>query len=274
MSGAAMLRAVVAACLAQILPNAGEVAGGRGQAEHVHQLRVGLRRLRTALRELAGFGADIDPAWEPVLSTAFRALGEHRDRDHLVTDIQPVLAAAGGPSIDWNAGREAPADPREVAQAAELQGVLLDLIRFTLAPSPEPASQASRADREAIEDRLGKLRKQVIRDGKRFADLEPELRHRLRKRLKRLRYLAEFVAPLYPGKASAAFLDALEPAQDALGAYNDLAVALIAARAVAPHDPHAWFAVGWLAARQEAGIGACRKALARVGDAEPFWKAR
>jgi hypothetical protein len=31
--------------------------------------------------------------------------------------------------------------------------------------------------------------------------------------------------------------------------------------------------VGWLAARQEAGIGACRKALATVADAKPFWKA-
>ena len=272
MAGAAMLHAVVSACLAQILPNASEVAGGRGQAEHVHQLRVGLRRLRTALRELAGFGAGVDPAWEPVLSAAFRALGEHRDRDHLVKAVQPQLAAAGGPAIDWDAGRKPPADPQETAQAAELQGVLLDLIRFTLAPLPASTREARGADRKALEDRLRKLHKQVKQDGKQFAALEPEQRHRLRKRGKRLRYLAEFVAPLYGGHASVAYLAALEPAQDALGEYNDLAVAQAAARAVAAHDPHAWFAVGWLAARQEAGIGACRKALAKVGDAEPFWK--
>ena len=44
-------------CLEQVLVNASEIAAGSSDAEHVHQLRVGIRRLRTAMRELAVWGA-------------------------------------------------------------------------------------------------------------------------------------------------------------------------------------------------------------------------
>ncbi len=272
MTGPALLRAVVACCLAQILPNASDVAGGAGKAEHVHQLRVGVRRLRTALRELAELGPGIDPAWEPVLSASFSALGEHRDRAHQREQVQPKLQAAGGPHIDWDAGRPAPADPKETVRAAEFQGVLLDLLRFTLvAPMPDPNAPLPGSGRDEVGRRMDALHRKVRKESKRFEQLEPELRHRLRKRAKRLRYLAEFIAPLYPAKASAAFMAALEPVQDALGAHNDTAVALDVARKVAAHDPHAWFAVGWLGAQHDQEVAACCKALRKIGKAQPFW---
>lgn len=50
-NGATMLLAVLRNTLAQVLPTASEVAEGSDDAEIIHQLRVGLRRLRTALRE-------------------------------------------------------------------------------------------------------------------------------------------------------------------------------------------------------------------------------
>ncbi len=45
-------RSVLASCFDQVSVNASQVAAGDFGAEHVHQLRVGLRRLRTALRFL------------------------------------------------------------------------------------------------------------------------------------------------------------------------------------------------------------------------------
>jgi inorganic triphosphatase YgiF len=62
--GPTVQRAVVAACLAQILPNASELGADSDDAEHLHQLRIGIRRLRTALRELDALGPGFDPAWE------------------------------------------------------------------------------------------------------------------------------------------------------------------------------------------------------------------
>lgn len=83
--GRAIQQAVVASCLDQILPNASEIAAGSSDEEQVHQLRIGIRRLRTALRELAELDADSArfdaAAWEAPLVAAFRALGSVRDRE-------------------------------------------------------------------------------------------------------------------------------------------------------------------------------------------------
>ncbi|MBW8715640.1 MAG: inorganic triphosphatase, partial [Variovorax paradoxus] len=64
----------------------------------------------------------------------------------------------------------------------------------------------------------------------------------------------------------------LRPAQDALGEFNDEAVALALYREATGRDARAWFAVGWFSARHAAGAKACRKALGRIAKAPRFWK--
>ena len=53
MAPAALRRAILKACIDQVVANASILAAGQRDDEAVHQLRVGLRRLRTAVRELA-----------------------------------------------------------------------------------------------------------------------------------------------------------------------------------------------------------------------------
>ncbi|MDE2455893.1 MAG: CYTH domain-containing protein, partial [Burkholderiales bacterium] len=66
---AAVCAAALQSALAQVLPNAAEVAGASAEAEHLHQLRVGLRRLRTALRLFGPWSGDppavrdLEQAW-------------------------------------------------------------------------------------------------------------------------------------------------------------------------------------------------------------------
>ncbi|ATA57462.1 inorganic triphosphatase [Variovorax boronicumulans] len=292
LDGRAIQQAIVASCLAQMLPNASEIAAGSTDEEQIHQLRIGIRRLRTALRELAGLDADasrFDAAgWEPPLVDAFRALGELRDREQVVKLAQPRLREAGAPEVeplvgDASDAAAAPAPtPGDIVRAAAFQDVLVSLIGFT-AVAPEstgPAPLAAHAALQLLRERLQRLHKQAVRDGRRFESLATEHQHRARKRLKRLRYLAEFAAPLFAeaegGKkkkdAAERYLKALRPAQDALGAFNDEAVALALYREVASRDPRAWFAVGWFSARRAAGATACREALERIGEAPRFWK--
>ena len=102
MPAAELFRQVLGACLRQILPNASEIAAGSDDAEHIHQLRVGIRRLRTALREMADFAEHVGPGWEPVLVEAFQALGRQRDREHVQQMVQPAAAGA------WRAGFRLP----------------------------------------------------------------------------------------------------------------------------------------------------------------------
>ncbi|MDM0075917.1 CYTH and CHAD domain-containing protein [Variovorax sp. J2P1-59] len=272
-SGPEVFRAVLNTCLAQILPNASEVAAGSQDAEHVHQLRVGIRRLRTALREMADFAPDIDSAWEAPLVGAFRALGLQRDREHLRQTVQPQIEAAGGPPVAWPDVAHIP-KPADVVRGADFQTVLMDLIAASLPPevTDDATTEEAPPARKRLRERLAKLHRQIARDGRRFEELEPVAQHRVRKRLKRLRYLGEFVAPLFGRREARHYLKDLEPAQDALGKHNDDAVAIAAYREHAAQDGRAWFAVGWLSARQPADAVECRKALDRIAEARPFWK--
>ncbi|KWT97338.1 MULTISPECIES: CYTH and CHAD domain-containing protein [unclassified Variovorax] len=277
MDGPQVFRAVISACLAQILPNASEVAAGSPEPEHVHQLRVGIRRLRTALRELSDFAPAIDPAWEPALVDAFRALGRQRDREQLETTMLPQIEAAGGPPVALPKPAEPEPDPAAVVRGQDFQLALISLIAASLPPEEHPpgapqAEQQGESARKPLRARLSKLHRQVVRDGRRFDALEPEAQHRVRKRLKRLRYLAEFVAPIFGEGRAARYLKELRPAQDALGEHNDAAVAISAYREAASHDGRAWFAVGWLSARQPQGALECRAALDKIAQARRFWK--
>ena len=302
--GRAIQQAVVASCLAHMLPNASEIAAGSTDEEQIHQLRIGIRRLRTALRELAGLDARTDlfnaAEWEPPLVEAFRALGVLRDREQVLKLAQPQLRDAGAPEFDPMAGDDTAAahEPSsgDVVRAPAFQSVLVSLIGFTAAataaveaapkgdaeapeqaPSPSGPLDASNA-RRYLRKRLQRLHEQIVRDGQRFESLSSEDQHRTRKRLKRMRYLAEFVMPLFAdaegAKTSAAerYLKRLRPAQDALGKFNDEAVAQALYRKAAARDARAWFAVGWFSSRHAAGAKACRKALGKIVKAPRFWK--
>ena len=87
-----------------------------------------------------------------------------------------------------------------------------------------------------------------------------EDQHRLRKRIKRLRYALEAVQPLLKRKSGTAFLRALRRALGALSELNDLQVADVLYRERAQTEPQAWFAVGYLAA------------LARLTDLKLVWR--
>jgi CHAD domain-containing protein len=265
----------VVACLAQVLPNADEIAAGNDSAEIVHQLRVGIRRLRTALRELAALGRTFDPAWGPALVDVFRALGDQRDRELLLTKMQPRLVRAGAPEIDVPTEDAPDSSVSEVVRAPAFQSTLVALTGFTAGTIQQPADaheQDAGATRRLLRKRLARLLRDIRRDAERFQTLAPASQHRVRKRLKRLRYLAEFVAPLFDTRKAKRFIEALEPAQDALGGYNDEIVALEAYRALARSDPKAWFAVGWLTALQDEHVRDAARALGGLRDAPRFWK--
>ena len=280
--GREVQQAVLTSCLAQVLPNASEIAAGSQVSEHIHQARVGLRRLRTALRELAPLAPGFDPAWQEPLSAVFQALGARRDGETVLLGVASRLEEAGGPPVVLAGDRSAALSPVEAVQAAPFQAVLVALIGFVSGHIDGDTADAATArtgaqglapdqTRRRLRARLRKLHARTVHDGKDFESLSPDLQHAVRKRLKRLRYLVEFVAPLFKDEKVRRYLAHLEPAQDALGQFNDHIVALQAYRDAVANDPRAWFAIGWLSARQTVDAHRCMKALGRIDQAPKFW---
>lgn len=266
-----MMTEVVLSCLRQILPSASELASGSNHPEHVHQLRVGIRRLRTALRELGSLTDALDPALEVGLVQAFRALGAHRDHSHLALVLQPQLLAAGGPDICFNNANVKVPDPGETVRSPDFQAALLGLLGFVHRETPETV-KAPVALKKAVSMRLEKLYKHALLDGKKFPALDEAGQHGVRKRMKRLRYLMEFAEPLYPAGHVRHMAAALKPVQDALGQYNDELMALHALRVLAANDLNAWFGIGWLTARMQPNAKRCFKQIKAMANREPFWR--
>jgi CHAD domain-containing protein len=267
--GPALLRALLQSALEQVLVNASEVAEGVTAVETIHQLRVGLRRLRVVLRELAALSVAIAPQWDTVLSTAFTRLGELRDQVAVAAAVRPLLEAAGSPALDWHAPPVA--DPCATVREPSFQVVLLEILALAHADAAGYTPMSPKAARALVASRLTKLHGQVARGGRHFEGLPLAEQHRVRKRLKRLRYLADFTASLWPGRDATTYLRGLSEAQDALGLHNDVAVAAAAFERDAPAHPEAWFAAGYLQAHGALTARAAREALARAAEVPAFW---
>ncbi len=272
-SDAGALAAAIRACLEQIIGNAAPLAEGRGGEEHVHQLRVGLRRLRTALRELGARAEGIDPGWEPILRQVFRELGAHRDQTIVLPRWADEIVAAGAPPLALPVPVVPERSLAAIARDARLQQTLLAVMRLAAARADRDAAGPVAPDpRRRLAARLQRLHEKIAGDAGRFLRLGGPEQHRVRKRLKRLRYLSEFAAPLFPKKAVARYLAAMSEAQDELGTLNDERTAADAWRSDAERQPAAWFAAGWLTARQDESARRCEAALGRVARARRFWK--
>ena len=306
MTPGAALDAVLVSCLEQISVNASQVASGVHSVEHVHQLRVGLRRLRTALRFFDGdeLADAIDGPLREALATEaanlFRQLGAARDQaavaEPLLVELTGALAAVGLPG-DAPRLPAAPSadDPATLVRQPGVQRLLLDLIARTegvaaLGRAPTPTTLAwaqaleqvtadDKADRptpvalrEQVALRLDRWHRQVRRDAKRFDTLDDAGRHQLRKRIKRLRYASEFARSLFDDTQVRAYLKALRALQERLGAVNDVAVGIALYSAAAPSDARALFALGWLASQRERSLSACRPELERFIELRCFWR--
>jgi len=322
-AGMPLLRAAAANCLQQILPNAAAIACGSTDPEHVHQLRVGLRRLRCAGHVFAGLGADLPPAWEQAVQPLFDALGAARDRYLLLATLAPRLRRAGA-ALDTPP--DAAPDPlpgiADLVRGFAVQSTLLRLLGFARGvaavptPTPTPASapghtptpartpastqgpgprpwstpatadaaspaaapRRARARRTSAVDPLPRLRRrlrrllrQVTRNAAGYDALPFEAQHRLRKRLKRLRYAAQFLAPLGRPRAAQRWLAVAALAQDALGRHVDLVLAARRFEHAAQADPRALFALQWLQDRAGRATRRAHRALRALRRCDAFW---
>lgn len=247
--------ALVAATLAHALPNAAALTEGRHGPDHLHQLRVALRRLRSVLRAIG----PAEPLRDAALATLFAALGGARDADVLAQTLAPLRADAQAAGIELPALAPAGSDAADLPDpgtALRRPGTTrLWLMLIALAqPGLEDEPWAPR-----VRERLQRWRRRARRGARDWARLDESDRHRLRRQLKRLRYLFEFAAATLPAKPLKRELAALRRLQAALGRWNDLVVARQAIAALPASEARS-FGLGWLAAQARHADADCARA--------------
>jgi CHAD domain-containing protein len=145
-------------------------------------------------------------------------------------------------------------------------------------PDPVRTWRRQRPVADFAAEALQRLNRRVRRGGRRLDRLDAAGRHRLRIRVKRLRYAAEFFAGLFDHpRRERRFLKSLEQVQDRFGALNDLAVARDRIPAEARlTSPEIAFAAGRLIGRRERSAAvlhaASGRAFARLSRARPYWR--
>jgi triphosphatase len=270
--GDTMLRRMVSSCLEQILPNMAEIARGSPDPEHVHQLRVGLRRLRSVVTGMKPFATSLPAGWEQAIMPVFDALGDLRDKHVRSTTLAPKLRKAGAPLADLGGPSEEEVRALgQLVRGAIFQGMVLRLQGYAEATGGAAPRGVEGSGLAHLVRRLRKLTRQVTREAHRFDELAFAQQHEARKRLKRLRYLAGFATPSFDRDAVDAWMDKVSPAQDALGKYIDLSLAGERFASEAETDPAARFASTWLRDKADASTRAARKSLERLRAAKCFW---
>ena len=258
--------------------------------EYVHQLRVGLRRLRCLYGVLMDVdGARSDEGRLAVLNDLrwiAGVLGEGRDLDVFSAELLPVAAAAL-PEPETAELQQRTARMRSVRRKAlrtalasvrfDQLTVLADAILDTpLHEIPDPRrGDVSAVVAESMNRRSTRARRWARRPEREA----PEKLHRLRIEIKKLRYLGEMLAPCHPGKGASEYLQAVTQLQSTLGRMQDIATAQQLIRTLAQGRADGLSA---MIPAMDAALAVCRTAVLaeitiaarKFRQAKPFWPDR
>jgi len=285
MSGREAFAAIATASTAHLLANH-ECLRHAGAPEAIHQMRVALRRLRSAM-------SMFKPLLEGPETEALRAelrwlqqtLGAARDWDVLMADTVAPLGDMLGGLSGYERLCALIAERRQEARGlamAELATSRLPKLMLRLSFWIDQAGQGSPHAGQPVPDLaravLDRRHRKVRKDMSRFGELSVEGRHQCRIDIKKLRYAVDFFSGLYPAKRGQRLLPLLAALQDRLGALNDIAVARDKLEALVLRDGSAelaWAAgqlIGWHAGRSGRLLDQVLTDWAAVEKIPTFWR--
>jgi triphosphatase len=279
-------------CLDQIAANAAGLLAD-DDPEWVHQMRIGTRRLRSCFALAAPYAGArrLDPMIALARTLAAK-LGSARDWDVFALETLPSLAAwfaqddGATPDLKRLRSRIDPLrraalqDARAVVNSSGFTTLLLTAggwaatPRLTAAHTTDGPEPLARTAASFTGDLLARRQRSLERRGQEIARGTPAQRHAVRIAAKKMRYAAEFFAPLFPEKHARVYLNALARLQAALGQLNDATTAarLAAELAGADHPDAARAVARWAAARATALEPKLITAWSKFKTARTFWR--
>jgi triphosphatase len=276
---------IVRNSLAQIAAN-GVVLREADSSEGVHQLRVAVRRLRSAMSTFGPLieghqteSLDAELAWLAATGDDARDLDVFAaDNASLAPDELADLSALN--KLVAAAQARAHAKVRGALASSRFRDLVLEAAAWVETGEWLTAggkigrrrkAPAAAFAAEALDRRWKTLQK---RAGDILA-MEDADRHRLRIQAKKLRYAAEAFAPLFPKSSAPGFIRRVKTLQTELGGLNDAAVAESLVERLAPKDAALALAQRLIQARLDQKplrLKAAVKALKKLRDEEPFWR--
>lgn len=228
MTAAEAFRAIIQSCVRQFRLNEALLLENR-DPRALHQSRVALRRLRSALSIFKPVIGDDGAEIRENLRWLASELGQARNLDVLLDRIEP-----GSLYDQILAVREAAYDRVcDVLASARGRQLMFDLVEWQASATWEGAAggeaDGGQPATKFAAAALDRARRKVKRNGRDIKRADDGERHELRKSAKKLRYAAEFFAALFADpreqRRHKRFVALLEELQDQLGALNDLVTA-------------------------------------------------
>lgn len=219
MTVAEALRLLISECRVQIAKQRALLLTS-DDPEGIHQTRVALRQVRAILM-LFGNVVD-DPKLRTIDAEARRLAREcgparelHVFLSETAPDAPAEVARVGRELVSRHLLRA-----RQVLSGEVFAKFDADLRQFISSLSRVADETLSTFARHELDGCL----KRVRRRGRALRRLSTSSLHRLRIAAKRLRYAATFLAPIFPAREAADYIQVVEALQDALGKLNDRSV--------------------------------------------------
>lgn len=234
MDANAAFKKIVWECISHLQGNQ-DVVIEQSDEEGIHQMRVALRRLRSAL---SLFKKVLGPKSIKPLLTELNwlsgKLGKARDLDVFITQTLPSISGY----LEQHQGMLTLERKALDAKAMAYNHVIETLSsqryhRLLLTLSAWVENERWHKNHKNFKNlqlnelaatTLNKLHSRLLSHSGHFLNMRPEERHTIRIACKKLRYAAEFFASIYASKSSRAYIKLLTQLQDTLGQINDINV--------------------------------------------------
>lgn len=238
MSVEAALQRIGRHCLTHILSN--EQAVLAGDPEGIHQMRVAVRRLRSALLALKRLLQEKHYHWaSEELRWLAHSLAPVRNLDSFAASLVGAVTHALPASSDLEPLIDATERRRDAALEHVKQAIMseryaasmLRLLRWFTARGwrdqeiSEHAVVLLAPIVDVAPDLIDRHHRKACKRSKKFEELTAAQRHRLRIALKHLHYIVEFLGSLFSKARIRTFVRYLKSLQDDLGYTNDVRVA-------------------------------------------------
>lgn len=274
-----IINSLIHSCLLQVLANQSVLnAEFNSYSEYLHQLRVGLRRLKVLFKYLARHDIFIGDEGREAFRRAFDKLGQYRDNDFVTRVLNPILSSLGGPEIKFSGIKDLP-NPAHITKDKGFQLLLIELMSAGLS-RVDPISEPSHSKK--IKEGVAAVRKTVAKllDSRfqfvsnrvpRFATLQYEEIHSLRKKMKFIRYSLEFFKDYCNKNKYPKFFKAITVSLEYFGLFNDICIAIGRIEGFTQDDPNLLFALGWLKAEHQRIWSLCEKSAKKLIQAQVPW---